>query len=819
MDTIGHEEETKLTIAQRTRSHLRIDDFVPKDNLDFPDVDMNLYRNPEAEGDVEYKKFLNQCYSEEIGIEPNTDDNDPEYVYNDDIFSHGWRFDLNEVSELNRDDVESQQIFEHPQSILKDGQGKEAGTSDVIDEPEFSCASKPRRRKIDMFADPEFVRVLDQQLRQHIQLLTQTFLLTKNTTNMRNEAEEARGHLCSYMRIFKHKSKPSNLLAALDLVNGLPAPKDVKSSIRLSWRQLPVPESVRDIIRNHPNIFIYPSLLPQVAFSILPERLVPKKPKINFTVNEDKLLAYALNEFKGESSPYAFIASLLMTAKTKTQISNHIKNIKRSPGNENNPIKLYFTNGELPDIDLNSDSHIINSKNESISESEAVIRCQIEEKPNQGERNLEINPCNKEEDNQFRHPQIESHTDARFQTPGIPDYYLGQDDLMNMDLDDLMAASTTISKTAQTNISESNKNIKNLKLKKSMLDLMSHNFLLSKSMGDLIIYDFLKTSQKHLGERNHLHLLQLFSDLLRREANNENEETIVTVYKEVSKFLSRIDAPSELHEKLVLFLDLEQATKCGCSLSYLHWMRFFEFMQHIELYHDGVETLEKKLARLIDALMKDDPHKVKLAIGNLVNKHPFLRREFESLSLDEKPHPSLFICEEDFDDITEPISMHDSSDERDNLYNFEHFNSKLTGPELSYASQSCPCKCHPKQLADNQQGWHCDQCNLKFIRGRMYLVNKIKPILAEWSYSDQTSTQEKQNLSGWTFEEDREILEFCRSKAVQNEDTVSFDVSTFEELVKNCESEVDKAGGAHLKSARDYAERFNQLMEMYRAEN
>lgn len=839
-------EEGEFNIARRTRSHLRIDDFVLNDNLDFPDVDKNLYHDPDSEGDTEYKNFLYQCYSTaEIGGDTNTDDNDPAYVYNDDIFSHGWRFNLDE--ELHPDETEDQKTINSQQPdvstndqnqtlpIINDISTAAAARTTTLPATEFKSPNKAHRRRIDMFDDPEFARILNQQLRQHIQLLTQTYLLTKNTTNMRNEADEAKSHLNAYMKIFKHKSKPSNLLPAMELVNNLATPKDIKSSIRLSWRPLPVPESVKTIISNNPNVFIYPSLLPQVAFSFLPEKLAPKKPKINFTLNEDKLLAYALHEFKGESSQYAFIASLLMTAKTKTQISNHIKNIKRSPGNEKNPIKLYFAHGILPEIDLDCDADLRTIKIQDITtcSGDTVTTEQEKDKEEEGNESKESVEEHVDMEPDLRQQTVDHHSIL----------YQDHDDIMNMDLDDLMAASTTISKSAMTNAthnnngnnSENSKTIKNLKLRKSMLNLMSHKFLLSQDMGDLIISEFLRASQSSLSERNFLHLLQLLTDLMKKEVK-EDDNAVVGVYQSITKFLAKINAPPELHERVVLFLDLDQATKCGCALSYLHWMRFFEFMQHVELYHDG-EALEKKLVRLIDALQRDDAHKIKLATANLVNKHPLLKREFESLSLDGKPHQSLFICEEDFDDVTEPISMLNDTTSTDNknktttsssIYNYEHFNSKVTKEEISYASQSCPCKCHAEQNSDGGQlGQHCGKCNLKFMKGRMYLVNKIKPILAEWSYTStppespiKTSTPCGKGPAEWTFEEDKEILEFCRAKAEQNDETVSFDTSTFEELVnKRRASSNGSSIGSCKKSAREIAERFNQLMEMYKDEN
>lgn len=975
-DSSKESNSNELMIARRTRSRVRMDDYVLIDNLDFPDVDKNLYHDPDSPGDIEYKNFLRQTYSipNELGNDTNTDDNDPAYVYNDDIFCPGWRYNLFEglqeqeqEEEQDRLQQQHQHHHEHNQEqeqlasghafasvnavagdMIEIGVGQQQlcvppdisnnitdvdtkyvphvheGIRKVINICDTYSPNKLARvRKIDMFGEPEFARVLNQQLRQHIQLLTQTYLLTKHTSNLQDKAYEAEGHLNAYMKVFKNKSKPSNLLPAIELVKKYSAPKDIKSSVRLSWRHLPVPGPVKAIIDDNVNVFMYSNLLPQVAYSLMPQKLIPKTSKIIFTLNEDKLLAYALNEFKGESSQYAYIASLLMAAKTKMQINNHIKNIKRSPGNENNPIKLYLSQGKLPEIDLDGDSElrqIIPATNLSENNDFQEKVCPVEEHASPRDAHLEEQPpaaaeeehlVVKQNSNVTPSPQFDCHD---------PLPYHNHDDMMNLGLDDLMAASTTISKSidflengtdnnnANNNISE--KNIKNLKLRKSMLNLMSHKFLLSEDMDDLIIGEFLKVSHDKLSERNYLHLLQLMTDLMRLEAKNASDNSdsaVVSVYNEITRFLTKIGAPQELHERMVLFLNLDQASKCDCAVSYLHWMRFFEFVQHVAMYHEG-EAVEKKLIRLIDAIQKNDSHKIKLATANLVNKHPFLQREFDSLCLTGKPHASLFISEEDFDDITEPISMLDAK-QLDNNNNTgqinemlmcEHFNLKPSLEEANYGSQSCPCKCH-KQL-----GPHCNSCNLKFMKGRMYLVSKIKPFLAEWSYSttpppqqqqntppaafiqqqqqhqqqlspptstpvhtqslspsksspivsqpseapgqadfqesatnshhlhryeydqqrhhehlEQQLQLEHQNQSEWTFEEDREILEFCRSKAEQNDDNVSFDTTTFEELVNKRRAETN--GSSSLasvakKSARAIAERFNHLMEMYRIE-
>lgn len=737
-------------IARRTRSHISIDDnILNTDNLDFPDVDENLYQNPGSNSDPIYRDFLNQIYSEEVGqgTDTNTEDNDPPYVLNNDIFSPGWRYDVREglaqeqLDQMRHDQYQNLQLQMQQQQVIS----------------ELMPVASMQAVKEEIFGQ-EFTRVLNQQLRQHIQLLTQTCLLARSMKNTQKEAEEAKEHLNSYIEIFNHRRKPSNLLPAIQLVHDFGTPKELKSSIRLSWRHLPVPDSVKQIIERNANVFPYEDLLPRVAFSRLPDKLVTKRPKSEFTLNEDKLLALALDEFKGETAQYAYIASLLLPAKTRKQIADHIKNIKRNkvgkePGSEDNPIRLYLSSGKLPHVDLGSDDH--------------------------------------------------------------------SPETMNMD--DLMAASTTISK--HNKISE--KNIKSSKLRKSIMDLMCHKASISDEMGNVIVHEFLKASQEKLTERNYLHLLQLLTDLMRKEAKKDNSlQRNVKIYKEISKYLKKIEAPNELHERLVLLLNLETATECDCAFSYLHWMRIIQFVQHAELYHEG-EGVEKKLSRLIDSIQKGDSHKVKLAAANLINKHPLLKREYEALKLDGKPHPSLFINEEDFDDQTEPFLIHDDSK------HFEHFEHKLTQDEMNYASQSCPCKCHQKSSQQQEEQQHCGKCNLKLMKGRMYLVNKKKPCLAEWTYIDRQPPRQpavappapatpppveeaKAGPTEWTFEEDKEILEFCQAKSLQHDESASFDTSTFEELVKKRADQ----GSASYRSAPEIAERFNHLykrmMEMYK---
>lgn len=802
MTDFNNDDSESHQIASRTRSHVRIDDSVLNDNLNLPDVDMDLYRNSELDPDPEYGKFLLQTFSGNIQdvTESQMDDTDSEYIYNNDIFSHGWRYDFNEKNEPK---------------------------------PEHNADSSTQ---LEVFRNPEFSRILNHQLRQHIQLLTQFYLLTKHTNDLSHKSDIAKEHLLTYAEMFEDKTMPSNLKGSLDLIQNLERPKTPHPYIRLSWRPLPVPEPVKNIIRNNPAIFPYPHLHPQNAFSRSPDRLAQKKAKISFTPSEDKLLSLALDEFKGQPAQYQLIASLLMTAKTKTQINNHIKNIKRSPGD--NPIKSYITDGQTPEIVLPNEIQlsIIEEKDSMLDET------YISDLNDEGgcSENMVTN-----QDHYLKIPEtIENNAQDSFETKedaptedkdDSPDGSAAGDkeDLPNESMIDdkipsvfcdLMTASTTISKNVSI---IPVKNYKHLKLKKSTIDMMRSKFQMTETMGQLIVENFLESARTSMDERNYLHLLQLMSDLRRHGQT--------TVYQEINSFLDRVGAPNDLKVKLILLLDPELASKCGCSLEYHYWMRFLEFFHHAQQNQDSPEIYEKKLIRLVDALQKRDQHRTNLAVGNLICKHPLLKRDFESLSLDLRPHPSSYLFEEDFDDITEVFNdfehNRDAAGEDMNL-DCEHFSLKLKTEETTYSTPSCCCKCHhvdSNSTNDSTSNQHCNSCNLKFMKGRMYLVNKIKPILAEWSYVDpppqpsaavpsQQATTDKQAAceasnanvemksdgNRWTREEDYELLMFCQTKASQNEDNVSFDHRIFEEFAKHC---------CTNKSAQEISDRFDLLMD------
>lgn len=575
-----------------------------------------------------------------------------------------------------------------------------------------------------------------------------------------------------------------------------------------------------------------------------------------------------------------------------------------------------------------------------------------------------------------------------------------------IDLEALMAASTTIAKKQSTilanqsalnggvksstlsdgdNTQQLNKReLRAKKMQTSMINLMSQDMVGDgvkhsavmfhlNHMEDLLKSYYIKQCELCLPNDDYVHFLQLLSELKdttcdeqKSSADNTSElsqqntqghhteaqkqemieisandddkietRNVVSTYYQILDFFHKINAPVELKDLLVLFLDLEQAIQCGCTINYLYWMKFLQFMKYVELYSDGDETITNKIYRCALAASKqkaispdgipnesvngsdkaqnchqsvaaqpymghintyyaldsNDRQKLRATMTRALNGHPLLMREFNFLFLDERPHLSYFNCEDDFDDITTVLEK--EGDVSEGELDFEHFKLLVTKEELKYGSSNCQCKCHCSNrsikltashtVGNNQPvgidnndgvtnnsavpsnqtkisiGRHCGHCNLKFINRKIYLVNQVKPVLAGYTYvknddsfnSSDCNSPEKREMfnnrseyeqcdsseklanmvsklvgsphsptkvikkpgptSAWTYEEDKALLEFCRSKVLtcdQNDDSVSLNTEMFDELVAN------QLHGR--KSSDQVAKRFNQLVELYK---
>ncbi|XP_074079395.1 GON-4-like protein isoform X2 [Macrotis lagotis] len=220
---------------------------------------------------------------------------------------------------------------------------------------------------------------LQQQMQQHVQLLTQIHLLTSTNPSLSSEASTTKMFLKElgtfaqssvvlhqqFNPKFQTTFQPCNLKGAIQLIEDfhshvnidLNPRKNVEKSgegqdpeypkfyelwILLTASEFPcLPKQVAWILATS-KVFMYPELLP-----IRSLKVKHPKDKIFFTKAEDNLLALGLKHFEGTEFPKPLISKYLLTAKSAHQLTVRIKNlnISRAP---DNIIKYYKKTKQLP---------------------------------------------------------------------------------------------------------------------------------------------------------------------------------------------------------------------------------------------------------------------------------------------------------------------------------------------------------------------------------------------------------------------------------------------------------------------------------------
>ncbi|XP_040188150.1 GON-4-like protein isoform X2 [Rana temporaria] len=202
---------------------------------------------------------------------------------------------------------------------------------------------------------------LQQQMQQHIQLLTQLHLLTFRNPGLSVEAETAQMYLVELSSFaessslshqqtpgFQSAFHPCNLREALQLIPLVHSqvPEDPESPIpaRKNGNEVSdLPKHMAWVIATRP-VFMYPELLPVCSM-----RARGPRDRTFFTKAEDSLLALGLKHFEGTEFSKQLISKFLLTAKTAQQLTVRIKNLtmKKSP---DNVIKYYKKNKMLPPL-------------------------------------------------------------------------------------------------------------------------------------------------------------------------------------------------------------------------------------------------------------------------------------------------------------------------------------------------------------------------------------------------------------------------------------------------------------------------------------
>uniref|UniRef100_A0A8C8RN63 GON-4-like protein n=1 Tax=Pelusios castaneus TaxID=367368 RepID=A0A8C8RN63_9SAUR len=400
-------------IAFRTRSKRPLKD-VPLGQLEAelraPDITPDMY-DPNTADDEDWKRWLGGLMNDDVENEDEADDDDdPEYNFLEDLDEpdtedfrndRAVRITKKEVNELmeelfetfqdemgfshmedegpeDEDSIaESRPNFNTPQALrfeeplanllneqhrtvkeqLEQLRIKKSSTK----QPQEMERTKPQTEKPlqTLVLDMGQRKRLQQQMQQHVQLLTQIHLLTSSNPNLTSEASTTRMFLTE-LNNFAHSStllrqqfqpkfqtifQPCNLKGALQLI------EDFHSQVKVDWsprktvksaNEFPcLPKQVAWILATR-KVFMYPELLPICS-------LKAKAPqnKIIFTKAEDNLLALGLKHFEGTEFPKPLISKYLLTAKSAQQLTVRIKNLNmnRAP---DNIIRYYKRTKQLP---------------------------------------------------------------------------------------------------------------------------------------------------------------------------------------------------------------------------------------------------------------------------------------------------------------------------------------------------------------------------------------------------------------------------------------------------------------------------------------
>ncbi|XP_016076970.1 PREDICTED: GON-4-like protein isoform X1 [Miniopterus natalensis] len=220
---------------------------------------------------------------------------------------------------------------------------------------------KPQSEKVPqtLILDPAQRKRLQQQMQQHVQLLTQIHLLSTSNPNLNSEASTTRIFLeelgtfaqssialhHQFNPKFQTLFQPCNLMGAMKLI------EDFNTHVSIDWSprktvktacKFPcLPKQVAWILATS-KVFMYPELLPVCS-------LKAKNPqdKNSFTKAEDNLLVLGLKHFEGTEFPKPLISKYLLTCKTAHQLTVRIKNrsMNRAP---DNIFKFYKKTKQLP---------------------------------------------------------------------------------------------------------------------------------------------------------------------------------------------------------------------------------------------------------------------------------------------------------------------------------------------------------------------------------------------------------------------------------------------------------------------------------------
>ncbi|XP_045060459.2 GON-4-like protein isoform X3 [Desmodus rotundus] len=400
-------------IAFRTRSKMPLKD-VPLGQLEAelqaPDITPDMY-DPNTADDEDWKMWLGGLMNDDVGNEDEADDDDdPEYNFledRDEPDTEDFRTDravritkkevnglMEELFETFQDEMgfpnmeddgpeEEERVaeprpnfntpqalrFEEPLANLLNEQHRTM--KELLEQLKLKKSSakqqqevervKPQSEKVPqtLILDPAQRKRLQQQMQQHVQLLTQIHLLSTSNPSLNSEASTTRIFLeelgtFAQSSIALHQQfnpkfqtlfQPCNLTGAMKLI------EDFNTHVSIDWSprktvktgcKFPcLPKQVAWILATS-KVFMYPELLPVCSL-----RAKNPQDKNSFTKAEDNLLVLGLKHFEGTEFPKPLISKYLLTCKTAHQLTVRIKNrsMNRAP---DNIFKFYKKTKQLP---------------------------------------------------------------------------------------------------------------------------------------------------------------------------------------------------------------------------------------------------------------------------------------------------------------------------------------------------------------------------------------------------------------------------------------------------------------------------------------
>ncbi|XP_060726280.1 GON-4-like protein isoform X4 [Tachysurus vachellii] len=422
----GENAEESL-VAGRTRSKRPLKD-VPLDQLEAelkaPDITPDMYDCVSALEDKEWSHWLqglmtSHLYNEEDG-DDDDDDDDPEYNFLEDLDEpdledyrndRAVRITKKEVNELMEELFETFQdevrVNEDEDAHEEDGELEKVSSQSPakfnvpqairFEEPLAHMLTECRRtvrEQLDalqlrreqqshpqcnalgtamillsppctLMVTPTQKQQLQQQVQQHVQLLTQVNMLCSSVEALQSQATTTKLFLmelqsfaerAEQMRAvvdpgFKSAFRVCNLHPSMDLLEELektasqttPQPRSTKSHAVHRYPFLPPHLAWLFATRS---AFLYPELLPHCS---LDPALQPPRSKTIYTKGEDGLIVLGLKHFSETEFPYHLMSQYLLQPKRVEQLRVRVKDMCTSRTTDN-IIKFYCQHHTVPPL-------------------------------------------------------------------------------------------------------------------------------------------------------------------------------------------------------------------------------------------------------------------------------------------------------------------------------------------------------------------------------------------------------------------------------------------------------------------------------------